>query len=184
MTVAENLILGLQNRLEVSLSNISTLAVDGSRAALGDCGALDVNSTSDGAASLTTTGLSRLVGGALTLDGKSIGAFSGVLSIPAGQHSFRITPAISCGKAAGTGAAVSGLANASATAAGSGRTAVAATTARLRGGRNLLAGRLRWEAAALLLAALAWIGLAACALLRLGNVAATLRASGRGTTAE
>jgi pimeloyl-ACP methyl ester carboxylesterase len=84
------------NQLDVTLGNIAMLTVAGTRAGLSDCTPLVVAVTSDGGAQMALTGLSRLAGGTVTVDGKSAGSFTGTLNIAGGSHRIVITPSTGC----------------------------------------------------------------------------------------
>ena len=88
--------LPVENALDVSLTNLVSLTVDGARAGLSACRALTVRAVSDGVSRLTITGLGLMAGGPVSRDGRPAPAFDGALELPAGSHAFTIQPATGC----------------------------------------------------------------------------------------
>jgi pimeloyl-ACP methyl ester carboxylesterase len=84
------------NVLDVTLTNVAALTVDGARAGLQPCVPLTVNSQADGIGTLRLAGLDGMQGGAVTLDGAGIGVFGGALTLPPGQHQLEVTPPAGC----------------------------------------------------------------------------------------
>jgi pimeloyl-ACP methyl ester carboxylesterase len=84
--------LPLANRLDVTLTNIGVVRIDGARAQLSDTRAVYVRVTSDGATTLRLSRLAGLTGGRVRINGKPAGRFGGVVHIAAGTSTIVIRP--------------------------------------------------------------------------------------------